>query len=1091
MYLKQIEIHGFKSFANQTIMTFDKGLTCIVGPNGSGKSNVADAVRWVLGEMSAKQLRGGNMQDVIFSGTETRKPQGFAYVSILFDNRDRKLALDFDEIEVSRRLFRSGDSEYSINKTKCRLKDIYELFYDTGIGKEGYSIIGQGQIDRILSNKPEDRRELFDEAAGIVKYKRKKNEAVKKLEEVDNNLSSQILLIEDIESRITPLKEKAEAAKKYLELHDELIKYEANYFVREVDNENEFIIECDKNLKINQEDLLRINKQKEEFDAKNREVDLNIQDIDLTVNKIKDDINFSNTERERLLGEINLLKEQISNAEKDNVTRLETIENYNKTIFDSLGDIESSLVFLNSLNNQIKFIKKNKDVDDNETKTIDSDLINIDKSINDTINIVKSNMGPEYEFDLNIDDNKLFETESTFTTLNDKRKEIERIEQTIKGLNNEINDINNKIINTSEELDKVNNEYIDAQNLFHSEEARLSAIKDLLDRYDGYGNTIKAIMDNKNNFKGIKGLVAEIIETEEKYQDAIETALGNSVQFIATDNAETIKNVIKYIKDNKLGRATFLPLDGLSIKDYEEYKIALKEKGVIDLAVNLVSFNKEYTNLANFLLRRCLVVDNFDNANEISKKYNQKLKIVTLQGEIFNVGGAITGGQYKNQSNLLGRKIEHDKIKKDIENTANKINAFKSKKEKLDEDLSILNKEYKDKNEILNKMQLDLNTLTLNVLSEIKLEYSNISSKANNTIDNLSRYTAFFKDTYEKKLRLESSDLDFKNTIKEKYSNIEKNENRIEEIANNLVDFNNTIKTKENEKITLINNRKTYIEIKDRIADDLIKLNKQEMDLTNKKEAATRKIEDISNKVFDDYGMTYVNAKEKFDQNLGSLSIIKEELKNKRKVIQDLGPIDVNAIKEFDELGDKYIKIQQRYQDIKKSKDEIVNIIKDLDDLMNTQFDENFKIIKEEFDKVFKILFGGGEAKLELMEVENGEELDAGVAIVVKPPGKPYVNMMQLSGGEKALTAIALLFAIQNLKPSPFCLLDEIEAALDEANINRYADYLINLTGNTQFIVITHRRGTMERADRLYGVTMQERGVTSLVSIDLVESAIQ
>ena len=1084
MYLKQIEIHGFKSFANQTIMTFDKGLTCIVGPNGSGKSNVADAVRWVLGEMSAKQLRGGNMQDVIFSGTETRKPQGFAYVAILFDNHDRKLALDFDEIEVSRRLFRSGDSEYSINKTKCRLKDIYELFYDTGIGKEGYSIIGQGQIDRILSNKPEDRRELFDEAAGIVKFKRKKNEAVKKLEEVDNNLSRHILLLEDMERRYTPLKEKAEAAKKYLELRDELIKYEANFFVREVDNENEFIIECDKNLKINQEDLSRINKQKEEFDAKNK-------DIDLTVNKIKDDINFSNTERERLLGEINLLKEQISNAEKDNVTRLETIENYNKTIFDTLGDIESSLVFLNSLNNQIKFIKKNKDVDDNDIETIDLDLVNIDKSINDTINTVKSNMGSEYEFDLNIDDNKLFENDSTFTTLNDKRKEIEKIEQTIKDLNNEINDINNKIINTSEELDKVNNEYIDAQNLFHSEEARLSAIKDLLDRYEGYGNTIKAIMDNKNSFKGIKGIVAEIIETEEKYQDAIETALGNSVQFIAADNAETIKNVIKYIKENKLGRATFLPLDGLSINDYDEYKKALNEKGVIDLAVNLVHFDKEYTNLANFLLRRCLVVDSFDNANLISKKYNQRLKIVTLQGEIFNAGGAITGGQYKNQSNLLGRKIEHDKIKKEIENTANKINDFKSKKEKLDEDLSILNKEYKDKNEILNKMQLDLNTFTLNVLSEIKLEYSNISSKANNTINNLSRFSLFFKDTYDKKLKLETNDLDFKNTIKEKYNNIEKNENRIEEIANNLVEFNNTIKIKENEKTTLINNRKMYIETKDRIADDLIKLNKQEMDLTNKKETATRKIEDISNKVFDDYGMTYVNAKEKFDPNLGTLNAIKEELKNKRKIIQDLGPIDINAIKDFEELDDKYIITQQGYQDIKNSKDEIVNIIKDLDDIMNSQFDENFKIIKEEFDKVFKILFGGGEAKLELMEVENGEELDAGVAIVVKPPGKPYVNMMQLSGGEKALTAIALLFAIQNLKPSPFCLLDEIEAALDEANINRYADYLINLTGNTQFIVITHRRGTMERADRLYGVTMQERGVTSLVSIDLVESAIQ
>ena len=1091
MYLKQIEIHGFKSFANQTVLTFEKGLTCIVGPNGSGKSNVADAVRWVLGEMSAKQLRGGNMQDVIFSGTETRKPQGFAYVALMFDNHDRKLGLDFDEIEVSRRLYRSGDSEYCINKTKCRLKDIYELFYDTGIGKEGYSIIGQGQIDRILSNKPEDRRELFDEAAGIVKYKRKKNEAVKKLAEVDNNLSGHILLIEDMENRVGPLREKAEAAKKYLALYDELVKYEANYFIREVDSENELIKECDKNLEINKNDLIRIEKEKQDFDKKNAEVDEKITDIDITVNRLKDQINLENEEKTKLNGDNNLNAEKISNAEKDNVARLETIESYNKQVFNTLGDIESSLVFLNGLNNQIKFIKKNKDVDDNEIATIDEDLQNINNSINNTISIVKESMGSDYSFDLNIDDSKLFKNDSTFTTLNEKRKEIEKVENTINDIKNEIEGLNNTILKTNDELTTVNNAYIENQNNFHSEEARLNAIKDMIDKYEGYNNAIKSIMDNKSEFSGIKGLVAELIETEEKYQEAIETALGNSVQFIATDNADTIKNIVEYLKKNKLGRATFLPLDSLSIKDNDEYLDAIKEKGVIDIAVNLVKFKKEYTNLANFLLSRCLVVDNFDNANNISVKYGRKLKIVTLQGEIFNVGGAITGGQYKNQSNLLSRKIEYDKIKKHLDETVNIINQYKTKKEKLEEDLTILNKESKQKNEVINKMQLDLNTLTLNVLNDIKLEYSNISNEANHTITDLTRFSSFFKDTYDKKLKLESGDLSFNNLIKEYQGLIDSNSDRIKEITNNLIEYNDTINKKEEEKQKLIDSRRLYSETRDKIYDEFVRLNRLETELTNRKESATKKIEEVSNKIFDDYNLTYVNAKEKFDESLGSLNTIKEELRNKRKVIADLGPIDVHAIEEYKELGERYQVIQKQYSDIKLSKEEILRAINDLDTVMKAQFDENFKIIKDEFDKVFKILFGGGEAQLELLEPENGEELDAGVAIVVKPPGKPFINMMQLSGGEKALTAISLLFAIQNLKPSPFCLLDEIEAALDESNIDRFAEYLLKLQENTQFIVITHRRGTMERANRLYGITMQERGVTSIVTVDLVEDSLK
>ena len=1090
MYLKEIEIHGFKSFANDTILKFEKGITAIVGPNGSGKSNIADAVRWVLGEQKTKQQRVTSMLDVIFSGTEHKKAQGFAYVRLVIDNTDRKINIDYDELQVSRRLYRSGDSEYKLNGEECRLKDINEIFYDTGIGKEGYSIIGQGQIDKILSNKPEDRRELFDEAVGIVKYKKRKSVAEKKLEEEQLNISRVTDIMGELARQVEPLRKQSVAAKEYVNLKEDLFLYESNHFVRIIDKQNQIIKDSNEKLVEVENDLKEAKIKKDEFTNKFNEIDINISNIDVLVANLRDELSNKSALKENLFGQINVIKEQINSEKQTNDGRQNRIETIDNLIKNSLNDISKNLVALNDIKKQIMLILDNNVSIDVDDANVNDDIKLIDDTLKNTQQTLNELLSDNYQLDFDENNNELFKNDNILSNFNSKQKSIEEVDIKINNKTDELKNNNIKLKNKSNELDEISNDILKTQNLFHSEESKLDTIKNMLERYEGYSTTVKNIMDEKEKFDGIKGVVADIIKTNKEYEVAIEIALGNTIQNIVVDNEFVAKNVIEYLKTNKYGRATFLPLNVLNVKNNNIYLEAKNEEGAIDIASNLTEYDKEFEILANYLLSNCLIVDNFDNANRINKKYNYKLKIVTLQGELFSKGGSISGGVYKNSLSLLGRNRQYEDAKIKVDELKNQIDKLEVNKKRITEEYEDIYNNINNLKEEINNLSIEKNTLTLNIINDIKLEYTHISEQAKWICVEVNRIVSEIDKNYKEKNDLDNKNVDSANIINEKQDEITNINNELNNVSTEIENIANDINTNNEEKNKLLSNRQEYYALKDKLSNNLISLEQDSFKLKSIIEKSSQAISDISEKNYEEYQMTYDLAKEKYDENLGDLEQLKKNVSEVKKKISSLGPININAIEEYKELSSRYETTITQYDDLKKSEEMILKIVKELDENMKIQFNANFKFIKAEFDRVFKELFGGGKATLTLIESESKDPLEAGVGIVVQPPGKKLGNLSQLSGGERALTAIALMFAIQNLKPSPFCLLDEIEAALDESNVDRFAEYLKNLVDETQFILITHRRGTMENADRLYGITMQEKGITSLVSVNLVEDTL-
>lgn len=1180
MYLKKIEVQGFKSFANKIRFDFHTGITGIVGPNGSGKSNVSDAVRWVLGEQSAKSLRGGNMQDVIFAGTKLRKPQGYAFVAITLDNSDHSLAIDFDEVTVSRRLFRSGESEYMINGSSVRLKDINELFYDTGIGKDGYSIIGQGQVEKILSGKPEERRELFDEAAGITKFKRRKSIAIKKLENEKANLTRVSDILAELEKQVDPLKKQAELAKEYLKLRDELRILDSTMFVLQEEKINLDLEELSKNENIITKDLELANKDSisvnENFDTLDKE----LSELEKLILSIRDEISNKSLKLQEYHGKIDLLKEQI-NTDKVNLKHLEDkklsitsdidnkkldLKNEEETKKLLIEKLEESLVIKEDLDLKIKIqndkieslVKNISKYNEQKIQSLHtkSDLLAKLESLKSTIsqlNIRKSeldsrrlNIEVEYK---NID-TRIFEEQEKKAKLEKENeilsKKLEEIETKLAKSNNTENDI---II----EIDKYNI-------IYQKTKAKLDTLKNLAERYEGYGLAIKKVMEAKTKVSGIHGVVADLIKVDKEYELAIEIALGGRIQNIVTDDEETAKQLIEYLKTNKLGRATFLPLSsieaGLSIKN----DTILSENGVIGIASKLLKCEAKYMKLLNNLLSKIIIVDNIDNAIAIAKKYKYEYRLVTLDGEQLSPGGSISGGAYKNNSNLLGRKREIDELEYNFNEAKNRLSILNSNLSKLREELatvkSILDK---DKEDLANN-KLDLNTLknSIDILSERKeqnntdlsLIFSEIEDLNMQIKENSLEYESLAKSIKHleeanitedeasknlgeslRQLRLENEEL------LAKQKNVELNlgslNTNIENISNNVIkikseledliyqakDFKTNISYEENisEKEALIydinikikevkrhleesdKNLKEYLSIKenkslshkdlfdkkDEILQRISLLDKEMFRLQANKEKLEEKAANLSNYMWIEYELTLSSAKNFVDESLVNLVELKKDIDKKKADIRSLGNINISAIEEYKAVSERYEELKTQYDDIVLASEQLISIIAELDTGMRKQFKEKFALINNEFNKVFSELFGGGSGRLELES--DVDLLDASINIISQPPGKKLQNMMQLSGGEKALTAISLLFAIQNLKPSPFALLDEIEAALDDSNVDRFANYLHKLSDKTQFIVITHRRGTMLNSDRLYGITMQEKGVSTLVSVSLIE----
>lgn len=1185
MYLKRIEIHGFKSFANKIVLDFHEGITGIVGPNGSGKSNVADAVRWVLGEQSAKQLRGGNMQDVIFAGTQIRKPQGFAYVAITLDNSDHSLDISYEEITVSRRIYRSGESEYMINGSACRLKDISELFFDTGIGKDGYSIIGQGQVEKILSGKAEDRRELFDEAAGITKYKRRKLLAEKKLENERENLIRVKDILSELSRQVGPLEEQSKTARKYLDLREELKYHDINIFVNETDKLRQESVKTSEQEVIALEDLERLNKDLEALNKRYEELDGAVQKLDEDIDSVKSHINDTNLEISDYEGKVALYTEQI-NYNQQNERNIELrlhdmsldIEKKNNEIIKYRDDIESLNKKLEQQNALIEkfedeIISKNTFISDVE-KDISNNKSEILKSLNEKSSLLTRNQKYETlieqirirksEAAQKIIDIKTSESKIR-SEFDSERQKLSKLREEEKRNKEKLDEILKQIREKSLEINEKNNNLSRLQKENQHYSAKLESLKNIAEKYEGYGTSVKRIMEN-NSFsqKGVHGVVAEIIKTEKKYEIAIETALGGRIQNIVTDTEETAKNLIEYLKKNKFGRATFVPLSAVrESKDLKDIPI-LKEDGVLGTASKLVSADAMYSSLVSNLLGRIIVVSDIDKAVIIAKKYRYEYRLVTLEGDLFNTGGSISGGAYKNASNLLGRKRELEELESSIEKIHREEEILSLELESQNNIYEKLKKSRNELNNILHEMQVEVSALSVSVdayekklkdnnalrlefieerakleeeekilsneklglikeleniqnihkkieidvseaesgiqgyrherddilrkLSDTRLSISGISHSISFNNENIDRLKLEIQKLEEDKVVLFKEKEENKDLLLQRKDDISSSKIKIDELRVQVAALKEEELKYSDLKSEQLKKQKEAFSQKDELSRSISGLEKETYRLSTQKEKIEERLAQLSNYMWQEYELTLSTAKELFEKVESSglpLSDVQKIIIDIKKQIKELGDINVHSIEEYREVSDRYELMNTQYEDIISAEASLVEIIENLDELMRKQFAEKFVEINEQFNKVFVELFGGGAGILKLEE--DVDLLEAGISIISQPPGKKLQNMMQLSGGEKALTAISLLFAIQNLKPSPFALLDEIEAALDDSNVDRFANYLHKLSNRTQFIVITHRRGTMVSADRLYGITMQEKGISTLVSVNLVE----
>lgn len=1181
MYLKNIEVHGFKSFANKINFVFEDGITGIVGPNGSGKSNVADAVRWVLGEQSAKQLRGAKMEDVIFSGTEMKKPMGYAYVAITISNEDHKLPVDYEEVTVARRVYRSGESEYLMNGNNCRLRDVQELFMDTGIGKEGYSIIGQGQIDKILSGKPEDRRELFDEAAGIMKFKKRKQTALHNLEQEKLNLSRVNDILSEIELQIGPLEAQSGIAKEYLKLRDELRILDVNLFLMENNTLKENKQRTEENLKSVNETLQGASTQfakiKEEFDK----VELQIEEQNIELESNKNIVNQFKLDKEKMEGSVKVLKEQIVSLKQNEVHITSRKGNIERELSERNEELKKFVQDKEELNTRFNHLDEKQIEVSSNLEELRTNIRGITKEIEalngDIFEALSSNStlkGNIQRYETILEQNNLKKVELNQKILRNKSEEavldleieeqrvsLEEIEGTINLSTQSNLEVETKIAELSKEMEVNEIQTSRKMQEFHREESRLESLRNLTERYEGYGNSIKKVMEKKDT-TGVIGVVADIIKVESKYEIAIETALGGSIQNIVTDNEETAKALIQYLKQGKFGRATFLPLTSVTGKDVMSYDKYLSEPGVLGVASKLVKTEDRFAGLVTNLLGRSLVVDHIDNALKLARKFNYSLRIITLEGELLSSGGSLSGGAYKNASNLLGRRREIEELESLILNLQKEIaklnegkvlmkEARMAKMSFLENEKKLLQEAYISQNTIkmklnqllkqkqdgiiiyeeitneikeIEKQSIELSSNLTSLEAElsanlqksndneimidekskllekhkeqeqiyvekdaaIRIDFSALEQRNQNILENIKRVKKEMEKLYEEENSLSKDITESLNAVHFKEEQIETTFKSIEILQTDITFLEESITKETFKKDELLKDHKNFFSKRETLSVEITNLDKESFRLSSQLEKLTEQIDERINYMWEEYELTYHNALEYKWELEEDASSVKKKIGNVKNTIKALGDVNINAIEDFKNLSERYIFLKTQRDDLERAEDALIAIITELDEEMRSQFNLKFKEIREQFDLVFKELFGGGKATLELTQEED--VLEAGIVITSQPPGKKLQNMMQLSGGEKALTAISLLFAIQNLKPSPFCLLDEIEAALDDANVKRFAKYLHKLTKHTQFIIITHRRGTMNAADVLYGITMQEKGVSTLVSVNLIEN---
>lgn len=1179
MYLKRIEMQGFKSFADKTVIELKKGITTVIGPNGSGKSNISDAIRWVLGEQSIKSLRGTKSLDIIFAGTQNRKSLGFAECSLVFDNQDGSLPIEYQEVTVTRKIYRSGETGYYINKVPCRLKDILELFMDTGIGKDGYSIVGQGKIDEILSNKSEDRRHIFEEAAGIVKYRIRKQETEKKLEHTKLNLLRINDILSEIEGNLEPLQNQAEKAKKYLNIREELKNIEVGLFIHNIKEDKEELQKQTEAKKITK-DQCDIEETKLERLKMSKE---NIKnELEELINKIENTSNLgfeSQKQIEMLNSNISVSNTKIANNKENKERYLLEIEE-KKSRLKELEEEQKQKEEKrdNLLKNKEKFSNELKEKEE-ELEKITNKLTNKEIEIESYKKQVEENIDNKYE-----KQSKIQEQEINYENNEKRQRKIkEEIEDTISELDTtrmrkeeiskeyyEIETVRNKTIKkleeTTKEKDKALNNIKTYQtkitnmtNDLRMKESRRNFLIETEKEKEGYNKSVKTLLkeceENPILKKGVEGVLANLIEVPEKFQTAIEMSLGMAMQNIVTQNEQDAKKLVEYLRKNNIGRASFLPIS--SVKGRQIEKIKGKEN-ILGIASNLIKYNKKYEQIIQSLLGKTVIVEDMEKAIKLAKENSYSFKIVTLKGDIINASGAITGGAVmKKTVNILGRKTEIEKLEKEIEKLKIEIKNIKEEQEKYEEEIEStleiaqnLEKtlqeneiEYATKKQKVTSFEEEILKLEtrLKKLKDEKEEIKEEQKELIKTKEELEKEIVKLKEENEKlntvieefrELNKDDQkyidDLNFDITnLKISVSSFDESENSIEEIkerinqeieANQKVIENKQeeIRKNDEENIELENKIKQTKEEIEKIKNEVKmssekieelkeerkqkneKLEKQEEEITEKfaiiedlkgqlikietKISKTEEeIANVINKMWDEYELT-PNSVEGYEkpQNIANTKKKVHELRNNLK---EIGSVNIDSIEEYKNQKERYDFMSEQRLDLETTMAKLRKIVTEMTSIMKEQFKSKFKEINKNFGEVFAELFNGGKAEVKLEDEQN--ILECGIEITVEPPGKKLQNMMLLSGGEKALTAIALLFAILKINPAPFCVLDEIEAALDDVNVYRYADYLKKFVKDTQFLVITHRKGTMEAADSVYGVTMEENGISKLLSMKL------
>ncbi|MFR6022132.1 MAG: chromosome segregation protein SMC [Clostridia bacterium] len=1180
MYLKRLELQGFKSFADKTILELRPGITTVIGPNGSGKSNISDAIRWVLGEQSMKSLRGTKSLDIIFAGTQNRKSLGFAEASLVFDNSDGALPIEFTEVTVTRKIYRSGETGYYINKTPCRLKDVLELFMDTGIGKDGYSIIGQGKIDEILSNKSEDRRHIFEEAAGIVKYRSRKEEAEKKLEHTKLNLLRINDIISEIEGNLGPLQTQSEKAKKYLNLREELKNIEVGLFVYNIEKYKE-------NLQQIVQDIDIMQSQCNEEEGKLERVKILKEELKSSIDEITEQIeNMSNLgfesqkEIEQLNSDINVAKTRITNNNENSVRFTDEIQEQNEKIQELKQELEQKEAKKDNLKQNKEKFEKELNEKQEELAKITEKLSAKELEIEGYKQTVEQNTDKKYELQSEINAQEINfqnyekrqnqikqEIQTTISELDNTRMNKEEISKGFYESENKKNKAQKSLEEVAKQKQEANQKIKSFEsniNILSSDmrikESRLKFLIETEKEKEGYIKSVKSLLKDCENIKdlgkGMHGVLANIIEVPDELETAIEMCLGASLQNIVTDTEEDAKKLVEHLRKNNLGRASFLPI--ASVKGKKLEKLKGNESGVIGIASDLVKFNKKYEQIILNLLGKTVIVDNMDTAIKVAKQNGYTFRIVTKDGDLINPSGAITGGSVaKKTVNILGRGKEIEKLEKEIKNIKAKIQKLEEEKEEYEQSIegilelsANLEKELQEIDityatekqkmisidENIQKLQNRLNKLkeeqknlenlkqeaierkekiqeeTQKItkqneeLSKLISEFAELNKDDQKYIDDLNYDITNLKISVSSFDESESSIKEIQERINQELNNaktsIENKNNQIEQIKvdneNLEKSIQETLNKIEEIKQKVSNSSAEIEKMKQERAQKSEKLSKQEDEITSKfkiiedlksqlvkldvkKTKVEEDINTIINKMWEDYELTPNNVEGYAKPE--NVALTQKRVNNIRAEIRDLGSVNVDSIEEYKNLKDRYDFMSEQRLDLENTMSKLRKVITDMTQIMKEQFREKFKIINKNFGEVFAELFGGGKASLNLEDEEN--ILECGIEITVQPPGKKLQNMMLLSGGEKAFTAIALLFAILKINPAPFCVLDEIEAALDDVNVFRYADYLKKFTEHTQFLVITHRKGTMEAADTVYGVTMEESGISKLLSMKL------